>query len=141
MTNVLTTAEPRTGSATPHPSPRLVAVGMIWVAAAVTAIAAPDMVSGSEHEHLPLAAITVWLWALVGSGYAVMTPVEQARDWLVAVALVWGSMVAAAVLAPVMETGSDPTRIPIAALVAPPVAAVVTGFLALSQATTARRRR
>jgi len=99
------------------------------------------MVSGSEHEHLPLAAITVWLWALVGSGYAVMTPVEQARDWLVAVALVWGSMVAAAVLAPVMETGSDPTRIPIAALVAPPVAAVVTGFLALSQATTARRRR
>jgi hypothetical protein len=36
-----------------------------------------------------------------------------------------------------METGTDPTRIPIAALVAPPVAAVVTGFLALSQATRA----
>ena len=36
---------------------------------------------------------------------------------------------AAAVLAPVMVTGSGPTRIPVAALVAPPVAAVVTGFL------------
>ncbi len=44
-------------------------------------------------------------------------------------------MTAAAVLAPVMETGSDPTQIPIAALVAPPVAAAVTGFLALGQAT------
>ena len=115
-------------------SSRLVAVGLIWVASALTAIATPDMVSGSEHEHLPIAAITVWLWAAVASGYAAMTPVTNARDWLVGVGLVWTAMTAAAVLAPVMETGSDPTQIPIAALVAPPVAAVVTGFLALAQA-------
>jgi hypothetical protein len=115
-------------------SSRLVAVGLIWVASALTAVATPDMVSGSEHEHLPIAAITVWLWAAVASGYAAMTPVTNARDWLVGVGLVWAAMTAAAVLAPVMETGSDPTQIPIAALVAPPVAAVVTGFLALAQA-------
>jgi hypothetical protein len=131
------------GSETPstvpaaHRTPRLLAVGMIWVASALTAIAAPDMVSGSEHEHLPLAAITIWLWAAVASGYAAMAPVESARDWLLGVGLVWLTMAAAAVLAPVMETGTDPTRIPIAALVAPPVAAVVTGFLALSQVTRA----
>jgi len=112
-----------------------VAVGLIWVASALTAIATPDMVSGSEHEHLPIAAITVWLWAAVASGYAAMTPVTNARDWLVALGLVWAAMTAAAVFAPVMETGSDPTQIPIAALVAPPVAAVVTGFLALGQAS------
>jgi len=113
---------------------RLVAAGLIWVASALTAIATPDMVSGSEHEHLPIAAITVWLWAAVASGYAAMTPIANARDWLVGVGLVWAAMTAAAVFAPVMETGSDPTQIPIAALVAPPVAAVVTGFLALGQA-------
>jgi hypothetical protein len=124
----------RTGDRT-----RLVAVGVIWVASAVTAIAAPDMVSGSEHEHLPLAAITIWLWTAVASGYAAMTPVADRRDWLVAVVLVWAAMAATAIAAPVMETGSDPTRIPIAALVAPPVAAVVTGFLALNQAVTRRR--
>jgi hypothetical protein len=117
---------------------RLVAVGMIWLASALTAIATPDMISGSQHEHLPLAAITVWVWTGVASGYAAMTPVQDARDWLLAVGLVWGAMAAAAVLAPSMVTGSDPTEIPIAALVAPPVAAVVTGFLALNQA--ARRR-
>jgi hypothetical protein len=116
------------------PASRLVAVGLIWAASAVTAIAAPDMVSGSQHEHLPLAALTVWLWAAVGSGYAAMTPVTDSRDWLVGVGLVWTMAAAAAVLAPVMVTGSDPTRIPVAALVAPPVAAVVTGFLALAQA-------
>ena len=124
----------RTTPTSSEPS-RLVAVGMIWVASALTAIATPDMVSGSAHEHLPIAAITVWLWAAVASGYAAMTPVTDARAWLVGVGLVWAAMTAAAVLAPVMETGSDPTQIPIAALVAPPVAAVVTGFLALSQAT------
>jgi hypothetical protein len=112
---------------------RLLAVGLIWAASAVIAITAPDMVSGSQQEHLPLAAITVWLWAAVGSGYAAMTPVRDQHAWLLGVGLVWAAAAAAAVLAPVMVTGSDPTRIPIAALVAPPVAAVVTGFLALTQ--------
>lgn len=132
MTQMTTQHAPGRSRVEP-PASRLVAVGMIWVASAVTAIAAPDMVSGSQHEHLPLAAVTVWLWAAVGSGYAAMAPVRDSRDWLVGVGLVWAMAAAAAVLAPVMVTGSDPTRIPIAALVAPPVAAVVTGFLALAQ--------
>jgi hypothetical protein len=118
---------------------RLVAVGIIWMASAVTAIAAPDMVSGSEHEHLPLAAITIWLWTTAASGYAAMTPVADTRDWLVTIVLVWTAMAAVAVGAPLMETGSDPTTIPIAALVAPPVATVVTGFLGLNQAAARRR--
>jgi len=132
MTSTLPEVRPTSRT---NESSRLVAVGLIWVASALTAIATPDMVSGSEHEHLPIAAITVWLWAAVASGYAAMTPVTNARDWLVALGLVWAAMTAAAVFAPVMETGSDPTQIPIAALVAPPVAAVVTGFLALGQAS------
>jgi hypothetical protein len=34
----------------------------------------------------------------------------------------------------VMETGTDPTRIPLAALIAAPFGAVVTGFLAIAHA-------
>ena len=134
MTTYAHDVDPAAGSTHGDGTARLVAVGMIWLASAVTAIAAPDMISGSQHEHLPLAAITVWVWTAIASGYAAMTPVHNARDWLLAVGLVWGSMAAAAVLAPLMVTGSDPTQIPIAALVAPPVAAAVTGFLALNQA-------
>jgi hypothetical protein len=46
--------------------------------------------------------------------------VRDQHAWLLGVGLVWAAAAAAAVLAPVMVTGSDPTRIPIAALVAPP---------------------
>lgn len=119
-------------------STRLAAVGVIWVASAVVAIGTPDLVSGSEQEHIPIAALTVWLWATVASGYAAMTPVSDRRDWLLTVLLVWAATAAVAVAAPEMVTGSDPTRIPLAALVTPPVAAVVTGFLALNQAAARR---
>jgi hypothetical protein len=139
MTTILTSAGASTTAPHGDGAARLTAVGLIWAASALTAIATPDMVTGSEHEHLPIAAITVWLWAAVASGYAAMTPVVRARDWLLTVGVVWAAMAAAAVLSPVMETGTDPTQLPIAALVAPPVAAVVTGFLALSQAASARR--
>jgi hypothetical protein len=134
MTQAHMRQRPAPTSAPAGGSTRLLGVGFIWAASALIAIAAPDMVSGSQHEHLPLAAVTIWLWAAVGSGYAAMTPVRDARDWLLGVGTVWAAAAATAVLAPVMETGSDPTRIPIAALVAPPVAAVVTGFLALAEA-------
>lgn len=45
----------------PHPVLESVAtpVAVIWLAAAAISVAAPDMVSGSEHEHLPLALMTV----------------------------------------------------------------------------------
>jgi hypothetical protein len=43
-------------------------------------------------------------------------------------------MALVAIFAPVMVTGTDPTTIPLATLVAPPVAAVATGMLSLRQA-------
>lgn len=111
------------------------AVGVIWLAAAAVSVAAPDMVTGSEHEHLPLALMTVWLWAAVGTAYAVMTPRRAGRaSWTVAVSVVWLVAALTAVAAPVMVTGTDPTRIPLAAVIAPPVAAVVTGLLSLHHA-------
>ena len=52
----------------------LTALAGIWLSAALMALGAPDMVSGSQHEHLPLALITVWLWAAAATAYASMTP-------------------------------------------------------------------
>jgi hypothetical protein len=40
----------------------------IWVAVALITIFAPDMVSGSEQEHLRVAAFVTWIWGLVATG-------------------------------------------------------------------------
>ncbi|HEU5037343.1 MAG TPA: hypothetical protein VFT70_10075 [Nocardioides sp.] len=117
------------------------AVGAIWLAAAAISIAAPDLVTGSEHDHLPLALMTVWLWAAVATAYAAMTPRRDGREsWTIGVSVVWLLAAVTAIAAPVMETGSDPTRIPLAVVIAPPVAAVVTGLLSLHQAASEDRR-
>ena len=60
MTTYSNDAPTSSGATRSDGTTRLVAVGMIWLASALTAIATPDMISGSQHEHLPLAAITVW---------------------------------------------------------------------------------
>lgn len=107
----------------------------IWASSAFISVAAPDLVSGSEHEHLPLAMLTVWLWAAVATAYALMTPRRAPlATWSASVATLWALTALVAVLSPEMVTGSDPTQIPLAAIVAPPVAAVVTGMLSLRQA-------
>lgn len=117
----------------------LPAVVGIWVSATFISVAAPDMVTGSEHEHLPLALMTVWLWAVVATAYTLMTPRRPPRTgWPLAVAALWALTALVAVLAPELVTGTDPTRIPLAAIIAPPVAAVITGLLSLRQASLPR---
>ena len=118
----------------------LTAPAVIWTAAGLMAVGAPDMVSGSQHEHLPLALITTWLWAGAASAYALMTPTRGSlARWTLGVASLWVATALIALAAPVMVTGSDPTRIPLAVLVAPPVAAVLTGMLSLRQANLPER--
>jgi hypothetical protein len=113
----------------------LTAPTAIWAASGLMAIGAPDLVSGSQQEHLPLALITVWLWAGAATAYALMTPSRGSlARWTLAVAGLWAATALVAIAAPVMVTGSDPTRIPLAVIIAPPVAAVLTGMLSLHQA-------
>jgi hypothetical protein len=44
-----------------------IGIGGIWVAVLLLSLLAPDMVSGSEQDHLPLAAFTTWFWGGVGT--------------------------------------------------------------------------
>jgi hypothetical protein len=154
----MSTTAPRTTPRDVEPAPSLlgslaalapgVAVAAIWVATLLFSVFAPDLVSGSQQEHLPIAGLTAWPWAAAATGYVLMaTRVREASDdarvWLgfeLSVVVIWGVVALAGIFAPELVTGSDPTRVPLAALVAPVAGLVATGFVAL-HATTARGRR
>jgi hypothetical protein len=46
----------------------VVGVVVIWAAVALISLFAPDMVTGSEQEHLPVAAFATWISGVVGTG-------------------------------------------------------------------------
>lgn len=114
-----------------------IAVAGIWTSVLAISLLAPDMVSGSEQQHMPVAAFGTWLWGIVAT-WAVLGAWGSLRRsgarhlhrlLGVGVAGVWLVAAAVSVLGPVVETGSDPTRIPVAALVAPIVATVLTALV------------
>jgi hypothetical protein len=43
-------------------------IGGIWVAVGLISLLAPDMVTGSEQQHMPVAAFSTWLWGLIATG-------------------------------------------------------------------------
>jgi len=109
----------------------------IWVAVLLISLFAPDLVSGSEHEHLPIAAFTAWFWGGVGTLVFLwaMGHLRGDATWrptwigLSAVTLVlWGVAAILALTLPVAETGTDPTELPLAALLAPLAAALLTAL-------------
>ena len=91
----------------------LTALASIWLSAALMVLGAPDMVSSSQHEHIPLALITVWLWAAAATAFASMTPSRGSlARWTLGVVGLWVADALIAVAAPVMVTGSAPTPHP-----------------------------
>jgi hypothetical protein len=56
------------------------------------------------------------------------------------VSAVWATTAVASILAPPLVTGTDPTRIPLVAMLVPLAAMAVTGFICLHAATTRARR-
>lgn len=124
-----------------------VSVAAIWLATLLFSLFTPDLVSGSQQEHLPIAGLTAWLWAAAATGYVLMaTRVRDPNDdpsvWLgfeLSVVVIWAVVALTGIFAPELVTGTDPTRIPLAALVTPVAGLVATGFVAL-HVTTSRRR-
>ena len=110
-----------------------VAVAVIWLSTVLAAIFAPDMVTGSAHEHLPMGAMTGWIWAIVATGYVIMGARggRSSRGLVLGTVVTWFIVGVAVVFGPTMVTGTDPTTIPLTVLLAPIAGAVVTGFIAL----------
>ena len=114
-----------------------IGIGGIWVAVLIISLLAPDLVSGSEQEHLPVAAFTTWFWGGVGTLVFLWAMGRLRGDagwrltWIglsVVTLALWALATILAVTLPVVETGSDPTRIPFAAFFAPVAAAMLTAI-------------
>ena len=119
----------------------------IWVAVALISIFAPDMVTGSEHQHLPVAALGSWFWGLIATG-AFLWGMGRLRGnavrrpiWIgltAATLAVWLVATIAGIALPVVETGSDPTRLPVGAMIAPVAATVLTALAGIAAGVLAR---
>ena len=117
------------------------ALASIWISVILASAMAPDFVSGSQQEHLPLVAITAWLWGAIATGFVVLTALEGTRSgsfgrsaWVAlgtGVSLVWLGVLLLSVLAPAFVTGSDPTRIPLASIGAGILGVFGTWFVCL----------
>ena len=122
-----------------------IAIACIWVATAIASIWSPDMVTGSEQEHLPIAAVSDWFYAAIATGlvllaFARRTPGASRTLWIgftVAIAAIWGVVAVASVFAPTMVTGSDPTTIPVAVFAAPVAGVIATAFASVFAAGSA----
>jgi hypothetical protein len=115
--------------------PGAVAVAAIWLATILSAVLAPDMVHGSAQEHLPLAALAGWPWALTATAYVVITAHEnetmRSTGFALTIGVIWLAVAVVSILGPVLVTGTDPTRIPLAAVIAPVLGMAATGATCL----------
>ena len=59
---------------------------------------------------------------------------------MLSVTAVWATTAVASIFAPPLVTGTDPTRIPLVAMLVPLAAMAVTGFICLHAATARARR-
>ena len=136
---MVTTTDTRSVPATRIDPWWLIAVGAVVLTTTAASIYSPDMVTGSNQEHLPLAAFTDWIWGAVAVAYLAFVRDERAdATFAISVSLLWLAVAITSIAAPAFVTGTDPTTIPLAALISPTVGAIVTGFLALH--ATARRQ-
>ena len=114
-------------------------VAAIWLATLATVLWSPDMITGSMHEHLPMAAMTDWLYAAIATGLVLLAFSRRTRGatrslWAgltVALATIWAVVALASIYAPTFVTGSDPTTVPIAVLVAPVAGVTATAFVSV----------
>ena len=116
-----------------------VALVTIWVTAVVAAVYSPDMISGANHEHLQLAMFFAFPLAAVASGMVLLAAgvsrrTSEAGPWTVyavVTAIAWAGYAVASVFASPMVTGTDPTTIPLAAVIGPVFAVLVTAYASI----------
>jgi hypothetical protein len=130
--------------------PAAVAVGGIWLAMALSSLFAPDLISDAQ-DHVPIVAITIWIWGAVATGFVLFGAAFPTRDRMarwglpVAVLGIWGAVALVSIFAPSIVAGSDETIVtgsgqtilPVAGLFAPVAGAIATGFACLAAAWSA----
>ncbi len=99
-----------------------IGIGGIWIAVLLLSLLAPDLVSGSQQDHLPIAALTTWFWGALGT-LVVLWAMARLRGraswqpiWIglsVVTVGIWALATILGITLPVMVTGTDPTQIPL----------------------------
>lgn len=111
------------------------AIAVIWTAVTLISVFAPDLVSGTMQDHVPLAAILTWIWGVMASRSVATAVIRRrrspgvgaaARLLAIAVSSIWAIATVVGVFGPEWVTGTDPTHFPISAVVAPIAALVLT---------------
>ncbi len=114
-------------------------LAVIWLSVLCASLFAPDLVTGSEQEHVRLAAIITWLFGLAATR-SVIKMMARPKDpqnetdavWMhsgLSISAIWLLVALFAIFSPENVTGSDPTRFPIAVIVAPIAGQVLTGLV------------
>ncbi len=111
----------------------------IWVSVLIMSMGSPDLQFGSDPVVIDVGIIMDWFWGLVGTvGVLRLTMFrrpteagwrqENAYPWVfVSVAALWLAAAIAAVSLPLFEWGDD-IIVPVAAIVAPIAAAMLTWY-------------
>jgi hypothetical protein len=140
--------EPPVRVSTPSSRRRSIAFSVIavWLSVGILSLFSPDLITGSEQDHLPIAALSTWLWGGLATGLILLAGAVGGDDrggslWSTFAAIVvaiWAIVAVAGVWSPVMITGTDPTHLPLAALLAPIAGAIGTAFACVYAAGSSR---
>jgi ribosomal protein S27AE len=116
--------------------PIVLAVAVIWLGVLFVSLFAPDFISGSQHDHLKLAAGVTWIWGAAATiSFLKMIPRHLAKNKeqsqiftgiAVSVVVIWVAVTLVSIFVPPMVTGTDPTVLPFAAMLAPIGGAITT---------------
>lgn len=121
--------------------PTAVAVAGLWMAMALSSMFAPDLISDAQ-DHVPIVALTIWIWGAVATGFVLFGAAFPIRDRLarwglpVSVLGIWAAVALVSIFAPTIVS-SDGTIVPIAGLFAPVAGAIATGYACLGAAWSA----
>ena len=104
----------------------------IWLAVTFASIFSNDLIAGSDLVRIPVAAITCWFWGAVATGFVFIVVVRRkpTNRWLtLSIAGIWLSVALTSIFSPDLVAGSDPTSVPVAAIISPMAGTIATGFL------------
>ena len=112
------------------------AVCGILGASAAASIWSPDLISGTDGTHVPIAAFTDWFYAVIATGLVLLafsrrTPDLGRSSWAaftLVISGIWLVVAITSIWTPDLISGTDPTRVPVAALVSPIAGVLATAF-------------
>ena len=125
-----------------------IAIACISVSGVLGSIFSPDLVStggsydsGFTYQHVPVAAFSGWIWAVIALAMVLPTAMQGIRakvtdrvPWTVlglGAGGIWLAVMFISIFTPVMVTGTAPwiTEVPLASFIAPVAAVVLTWLL------------